>query len=82
MFHFLVWFGFGFSFSFFSLVSLLVWSRSRWTVRVACLSGLEADWRVYCGREAIKDRYVWIGRMRRVVCYVVVVVVWIMSLFY
>lgn len=33
---------------------MLVWSRSRWTVRVACLSGLEADWRVYCGREVIK----------------------------
>lgn len=65
MFHFfgLVWFGFGFGFgfSFFSLVSMLVWSRSRWTVRVACLSGLEADWRVYCGREAIKDTHGLVG---------------------
>lgn len=32
-------------------------------------------------RERGHKRYVWIGRMRRVVCYVVVVVVWIMSLF-
>lgn len=61
MFHFLVWFGFGFGF--FSLVSMLVWSRSRWTVRVACLFGLEADWRVYCGRELIKihTRYGLVG---------------------
>lgn len=45
----------------FSLVSMLVWSRSRWTVRVACLFGLEADWRVYCGREVIKDTYGLVG---------------------
>lgn len=60
MFHFLVWFGLVLVLVF-SLVSMLVWSRSRWTVRVACLSGWEADWRVYCGREAMKDTHGLVG---------------------
>lgn len=51
MFHFLVWFGFGFGFS---LVSMLVWSRSRWTVRVG--GGLAGVL-----RERVHRDKVWIG---------------------